>query len=233
MSVGPFTDNWRNSAYDAIVDVRSPAEYAEDHIPGAMNLPVLSNDERALVGRIYKEVSPFQARITGAALISKNIGRHIQDSLAEKPGEWRALLYCWRGGLRSQSFREVLARIGWRVDILHGGYKHYRQALIEELNQQLTLLKPVIVQGATGTGKTRMIAAWKASGGQAIDLEQLADHKGSVLGGNPGRDQPSQKAFESALFQSLSELDIQAPILLEAESSKVGDIHLPTELWKR
>ena len=225
--------DWRDEEFDTIIDVRSPDEFADDHIPGAINLPVLSNEERVEVGTLYSQVSPFRARVVGAALVSRNIGVHIADSLAEKPGGWKPLIYCWRGGQRSQSMTEVLSQIGWRVCRLEGGYKTYRNKVMSELKSQLASFSPLIVQGATGTGKTRLLQACREAGEQVLDLEGLAEHRGSVLGGIPGRNQPSQRLFESRIWSALKALDLERPVLVEAESSKVGEVHVPTELWKK
>lgn len=215
--------------YDTVIDVRSPAEYAEDHLPGAINLPVLDNEERAQVGTIYKQVAPFEARKLGAALVAQNAARHLQGPLADKPGGWRPLVYCWRGGQRSGSFATILRQVGWRTDLLEGGYKAWRALVVAELAPppQLPL---VVLDGNTGSAKTAILLAAQAQGAQVIDLEGLANHRGSIFGAMPGG-QPAQKGFEGRLAVALAGLDPSRPVLIEAESSKVGEIALPRGLW--
>ncbi len=216
--------------FDTIIDARAPAEYAEDHLPGAISLPVLDDEERARVGTIYKQVSPFTARKLGAALVSRNVARHLEEALADKPGGWRPLVYCWRGGQRSGSFALILNQIGWRVETIAGGYKAWRALVVKELYETPVASKVVVLDGNTGTAKTDVLARLKAQGTQVIDLEGLARHRGSLFGHMPGG-QPSQKAFECALAMELSRLDPARPVVVEAESAKVGDLRLPSHLW--
>ncbi|SFD25201.1 tRNA 2-selenouridine(34) synthase MnmH [Tropicimonas isoalkanivorans] len=216
--------------FDSVIDVRSPAEFAEDHVPGAISLPVLSNEERAEVGTIYKQVSPFKARKVGAALVARNAARHIEGPLADKDGGWKPLVYCWRGGQRSNSFASILAQIGWRSDVLKGGYRSYRRAVVEHLYDQSLPHRLVLIDGDTGTAKTELLHMVAARGGQVLDLEGLANHRGSVLGPRPGG-QPSQKMLETRLTQAIAALDPARPVLVEAESSKVGDLLVPPAIW--
>lgn len=215
--------------HDTIIDVRSPAEYAEDHLPGAINLPVLDNDERARVGTIYKQVAPFDARKLGAALVAQNAARHLLGPLAGKPGGWHPLIYCWRGGQRSGSFATILRQVGWRADLLEGGYKTWRGLVVAALAQP-PKAPLVVLDGNTGSAKTEVLRAARALGAQVIDLEGLANHRGSIFGAMPGG-QPSQKRFESLLAAELAALDPGRPVLIEAESAKVGEIGLPGALW--
>ncbi|MBM2320634.1 MULTISPECIES: tRNA 2-selenouridine(34) synthase MnmH [Marivita] len=215
--------------FDTVIDVRSPAEFAEDHVPGAINLPVLDNEERARVGTIYKQVSPFDARKIGAALVFRNAANHIETSLFHHDGAWRPLVYCWRGGQRSGSFAWLLREIGWRSDVVQGGYKTYRRLVVDMLHNRALPYRFVQLGGYTGTAKTELLPLLAAQGVQVIDLEQLANHRGSLLG--TMGDQPSQKAFESALAGELCRLDPARPVLVEAESSKIGQILLPPSLW--
>lgn len=217
--------------FDTIIDVRSPAEWAEDHIPGAISLPVLDNDERARVGTIYKQDSPFVARKVGAALVARNAARHLEGALADKPGGWRPLVYCWRGGQRSGSFATILGQVGWRVDTVAGGYRSWRR-LVAEACYDRPLTQPVtVLDGNTGSAKTEVLAHLAALGVQVIDLEALANHRGSLFGHRPGG-QPAQKAFEGAVALALARLDPARPVVVEAESSKVGNLYLPPTLWK-
>lgn len=217
--------------FDDIIDVRSPAEFAEDHIPGAINLPVLDDRERAEVGTIYKQDSPFRARKIGAALVAANAARHLQGPLAEKPGGWRPLVYCWRGGQRSGSFASILAQIGWRVELVAGGYKAYRALVADALYTAAFPCPVILLDGNTGSAKTALLHRLAARGVQVLDLEGLAHHRGSLFGAMPGG-QPSQKAFETALAQAMAGLDPARVVVVEAESSKVGNCRLPPGLWK-
>lgn len=216
--------------FDDIIDVRAPAEYAEDHLPGAMSLPVLDDEERARVGTIYKQVSPFTARKLGAALVSRNAARHLEGPLADKPGGWRPLVYCWRGGQRSGSFATILSQIGWRVETLAGGYKAWRGLVVREVYDTPVRAPVVVLDGNTGSAKTEVLNLLPGLGVQVIDLEGLARHRGSLFGSVGA--QPSQKAFEGALALALAGLDPARPVVVEAESSKIGERRLPPEIWK-
>jgi len=217
--------------FDDIIDVRAPAEWADDHLPGAMNLPVLDDTERALVGTIYKQDSPFRARKVGAALVAANAARHLQGALADKPGGWRPLVYCWRGGQRSGSFASILGQIGWRVETVAGGYKAWRALVINALYEQGFPAPVVVLDGNTGSAKTEILARLAALGVQVLDLEGLARHRGSIFGAMPGG-QPSQKAFEGALAMQMTRFDPTRVVVVEAESSKVGNCRVPPGLWK-
>ena len=218
------------SEFDEIIDVRSESEFAEDHIPGAISCPVLDNVERARVGTIYKQVSSFEAKKIGAALISANIAHHLRDRFQDRPRDWRPLVYCWRGGSRSGAFAHVLQQVGWRVGQLDGGYKAYRRAVVADL----TILPPRFVWravcGLTGAGKSRLLRALCDCGGQVLDLEALAAHRGSVLGNLPDAPQPSQKMFESLIWTALRRLSPERPIYVEAESRKIGNLRVPEAL---
>lgn len=216
--------------FDDIIDVRAPAEYAEDHLPGAISLPVLDDAQRAEVGTIYKQVNPFTARKLGAALVAANAARHLQGPLADKPGAWRPLVYCWRGGQRSGSFAMILGQIGWRVETIAGGYKAWRALVVKALYDTPFPCKVVVLDGNTGSAKTDVLKLLAARGVQVLDLEGLARHRGSLFGGlGP---QPSQKAFDCALAMAMSRLDPARVVVIEAESSKVGNCRLPPEIWK-
>ncbi|MES2968761.1 MAG: tRNA 2-selenouridine(34) synthase MnmH [Pseudomonadota bacterium] len=217
--------------FDDIIDVRAPAEYAEDHIPGAISLPVLDDDERARVGTIYKQVNPFTARKLGAALVARNAAAHLLGPLADKPGGWKPLVYCWRGGQRSGSFATILSQIGWRVDTIAGGYKTWRGLVVRALYDTPFPARVVVLDGNTGSAKTDVLNLLPARGVQIIDLEGLARHRGSLFGAVAGG-QPAQKAFEGALALEIARLDPTRPVVIEAESSKVGECRLPPELWK-
>jgi tRNA 2-selenouridine synthase len=216
--------------FDDIIDVRAPAEYAEDHLPGAISLPVLDDDERARVGTIYKQVSPFTARKMGAALVARNAAAHLEGALADKPGGWRPLVYCWRGGQRSGSFATILSQIGWRVETIAGGYKAWRSLVVGAVYDTPFPAPVMVLDGNTGSAKTEVLNLLPGHGIQVIDLEGMARHRGSLFGAlGP---QPSQKAFEAGLAMAIAALDPTRPVVIEAESSKVGNCRLPPEIWK-
>jgi tRNA 2-selenouridine synthase len=217
--------------FDQIIDVRAPSEYAEDHIPGAINLPVLSDDERAQVGTIYVQQDRFLARKVGAALVARNAADHLEGPLADRDGSWQPLVYCWRGGQRSGSFASILAQVGWRVELIEGGYKSYRRLVVQMLYDQPLAQRIILVDGGTGTGKTRLLTRLAAAGAQVMDLEGMAAHRGSLLGGIAGG-QPSQKGFESRVAMALARLDPARPVFVEAESNKIGRMILPPSLWQ-
>lgn len=216
---------------DTIIDVRAPAEFAEDHIPGAINLPVLNDEERARVGTIYVQDDPFRARKVGAALVASNSARHLQNELAQKPGGWRPLVYCWRGGQRSGSFSTILSQVGWRVHLLTGGYKSYRKLVVAAVYDAQLAHRFILIDGGTGTAKTRLLDHLRMNGEQVIDLEGFAHHRGSIFGGFD-QAQPSQKMFESRIASALANSDPDRPTYVEAESNKVGNLRVPPSLWK-
>ena len=218
--------------FDAILDVRSPGEFAEDHVPGAENLPVLDDAERAEVGTLYVQQSRFLARRIGAAHVARNIARHLETALADRPASFRPLIYCWRGGQRSNAMATILSQVGWPVSLLQGGYKTYRRAVMHRLYEGEQDLRLVLLDGHTGSAKTEILGRLAARGVQVLDLEGLADHRGSLFGAIAGRPQPSQKLFESRLIQALDRLDPTRPIVVEAESSKIGERMTPPLIWR-
>lgn len=220
-------------AFDALIDARTPSEFALDHIPGAINLPVLDDDERRVVGTLYKEEGAFAARRVGGAMVAANLARHLREHLAHQPAGWRPLVYCWRGGLRSGSMVQWLRLVGWDAQQLAGGYKTWRRHVIETIDAKAPALDLRVICGATGSGKTALLHALARHGAQTIDLEDLARHKGSLLGAIPGHGQPSQKAFETGLAEAIDALDPLRPVFVEAESRRIGAISLPTALLER
>ena len=219
-----------NHGFDTVIDVRSPAEFAEDHIPGAINLPALSNEQRAEVGTIYTQISAFDGRKIGAGMVIRNVADHIDGPLMEKDGAWRPLVYCWRGGQRSGVFSTLLSEIGWRAETVKGGYTAFRRLVKASLYDDPLVHRLVLLDGYTGTAKTEILPRLAARGVQTIDLEGLACHRGSLLGGMPGG-QPSQKSFETGLAVALSKLDPARPVVVEAESSKIGRIAIPSSVF--
>jgi tRNA 2-selenouridine synthase len=216
--------------FDTLIDVRAPSEFADDHVPGAINLPVLNDTERAEIGTLYKQISPFTARKRGAALVARNAAHHLDTALADKPGGWQPLVYCWRGGQRSGSFATILEQVGWRTYVLDGGYKTYRRLVVQTMYDTALPHRFIALAGNTGTAKTDILERLPTHDIQTLDLERLANHRGSVLGAMPGG-QPSQKTFESRLAIALSGLDPARPVVVEAESSKIGAVQLPPAVW--
>jgi tRNA 2-selenouridine synthase len=216
--------------YPDRIDVRSPSEFAEDHVPGARNHPVLDDAERARIGTLHAQVSAFAARQTGAAIVARNIAAMLENDFADKPKDWAPLVYCWRGGKRSGALAHVLCEVGWRAVQLEGGYRAYRRHVVAELAVLPPAFDYEVVCGLTGSGKSRLLAALSAEGAQVLDLEALARHRGSLLGGVPGDPQPSQKWFESQLLAELARFDPARPVYVESESRRIGNVQLPDAL---
>ena len=220
--------------FNCILDARSPTEFALDHLPGAMNTPVLDDEERALIGLINAEQGAFEAKRAGAARVSRNIAALLETRFAAYPRDWSPLVYCWRGGQRSGSLATVLARVGWSVSLIEGGYKAFRKAMLEDLERRCAALQTVVIAGRTGTAKTRLLGALREQGAQVLDLEGLALHRGSVLGQWPqGASQPSQKHFETLLWDAVRALDPEQIVYVESESRKIGQCQVPEALILR
>jgi len=232
MSKTGFANVSQITDFDEVIDVRSPSEFAEDRLPGAINCPVLSDAERARVGTLYKQESPFAAKKIGAALVARNIAEHIEQLFLDKPRDWKPLVYCWRGGQRSGAFTHILRQIGWNAQRLEGGYKTWRRHILDCLVTLPENFSYRVVSGTTGSGKSRLLDALAAQGAQVLHLEQLAAHKGSVLGNLPDAEQPSQKMFESRLFAALNTFDPARPVFVEAESRRIGVVQLPDAMLK-
>jgi tRNA 2-selenouridine synthase len=226
-----ITEWWQVNDIDTVIDVRTPAEFADDHIPDAINLPVLSNQQRIDIGTMYKQVGAFEAKRAGAALVAQNIGAHLQESLGDKPRNWRPLVYCWRGGQRSGAMAQILSDIGWHVKLIDGGYKRYRRDILARLDNVPPSLRFIKVGGVTGTAKTHILRAAHDLGAQVIDLEGLARHRGSLLGIEPNADQPAQRLFETEIAHCLDQFDCTRPVFVEAESNKIGQLHIPAALF--
>jgi tRNA 2-selenouridine synthase len=220
----------RLGEFSTIIDARSQGEHALDHVPGAVNWPSLDNDERILIGTMYKQVDAFEAKKRGAALAARNIAAHIEREVLDKPKGWKPLVYCWRGGNRSGALATILGAIGFQVTLIEGGYKAWRAALVDDLPPQVRRLQFRVVCGPTGSGKTRLLHALSAQGAQVLDLEGLARHRSSVLGHIPGVEQPSQKRFDSLVWEALQAFDPARPVFVESESKKVGNLRVPDAL---
>jgi tRNA 2-selenouridine synthase len=220
-------------SFDAVLDVRSPGEFALDHLPGAANWWVLDDAERARVGTLYKQQGSFEAKRVGAALVARNIALHIERSGADWPRRHRVLAYCWRGGNRSGAMAHVLAQIGFPVSVVRGGYKALRAALVDQLEALAQAQRLIVLCGPTGCGKSRLLQALQAQGAQVLDLERLAAHRGSVLGGMAAEPQPAQKAFETRIWELLRGFDPARPVFVESESRKIGRLQVPPALIER
>ena len=216
--------------FDTVIDARSEDEYAQDHLPSAVNWPTLNNQERHDIGTLYKQVNPFEARKRGAAMAARNIAAHIERELLDTPKDWKPLTYCWRGGQRSGSLSLILSQIGFRVTLVEGGYKAFRAAVVGDIPRLVSQLDWRVICGPTGSGKTRLLQALAAEGAQIIDLEALANHRSSVLGAIPGLAQPTQKRFDTVIWDAVRRLDPKQPVFIESESKKVGNVAVPTSL---
>jgi tRNA 2-selenouridine synthase len=220
----------RLSDFDTIIDARSEGEFDEDHLPSALNWPTLTNEERIFIGTTYKQVNAFEAKKRGAALAARNIARHIEREVMDKPKDWAPLVYCWRGGKRSGSLALILDQIGFKVTLIEGGYKAFRAALVEDIPRLVSGIDWRVICGTTGSGKTRLLQALAAQGAQVLDLEDLANHRSSVLGAIPGVAQPTQKRFDTLVWNQLRSFDATQPVFVESESKKVGNVAVPTSL---
>lgn len=220
----------RLGTFDTLIDARTEDEYALDHVPGAVNWPTLDNAERITIGTMYKQVNAFEAKKRGAALSARNIAAHIEREVIDKPKDWKPLVYCWRGGNRSGALATILGAIGFQVTLIEGGYKAWRAALVEDIPRLAQRLQYRVVCGPTGSGKTRLLQALAATGAQVLDLEDLARHRSSVLGHIPGVPQPSQKHFDSLVWDALRRMDPSRPVFVESESKKVGNVRVPDAL---
>jgi tRNA 2-selenouridine synthase len=223
--------------YDTVIDVRSQAEYAADHIPGALNFPVLDDAQRVEIGTLHQQVSAFEAKKRGAVLVARNIAAHLQTPFfVQQERKWKPLVYCWRGGKRSGAMTHILQEIGWPAAQLEGGYKSFRHTVIAELESLPGRFSCRVICGETGSGKSRLLQALKTAGAQVLDLEHIAHHRGSVLGNFPHEPQPTQKAFDTALWHALAGFDPERPVFVEAESRKIGNLRVPEPLmqtmWK-
>jgi tRNA 2-selenouridine synthase len=218
--------------YPDRIDVRSPSEFAEDHIPGAASCPVLDDAERARIGLMHAQVSAFAAKKAGAAVVARNIAAMLETTFADKPKDWAPLVYCWRGGKRSGALAHILSEIGWRAVQLDGGYRSYRRHVVAQLPVLPAAFRFEVICGLTGSGKSRLLWALATEGAQALDLEALARHRGSLLGDLPDEPQPSQKWFESQLLAALQGFDPGLPVYVESESKRIGAVQVPDALLR-
>ncbi len=215
------------ASYSAVIDARSPSEYALDRLPHSLNWPSLNDEERIRVGTIYKQINAFEARKIGGALVARNIAQHIESHCHDKEKSWKPLIYCWRGGKRSSSLALVLGQIGFDVHLIEGGYKAFRAQMLQDLARLAPLFDYRVVCAPTGSGKTRLLQALAHQGAQVLDLEDLANHRSSVLGLIPGAAQPSQKNYDMRIWEVMQKMDPARPVFVESESKKVGNVSIP------
>ncbi len=213
-----------------LFDVRTPAEYANGHIPGALNLPLFSNEERAAVGTAYKQEDPNRAFLLGLDIVGPKMRSFVEEARRLAPAG-KVAVHCWRGGQRSSSMGWLLGLAGLDVQVLAGGYKAYRQHILEQLSERGASL--LIVGGETGSGKTDVLHALQELGEQVIDLEALAHHKGSAFGALGEAPQPTVEQFENDLFQAFNACNAEHPIWLENESKPIGRVFIPDGFWRR
>lgn len=229
--IDPEVEMINPADWDVVCDVRTPDEFEEDRILGAVNTPVLSNEQRAQIGTIYKQTGQHEAKRLGAALISRNIADILLNHFQEHGKQLKVLVYCWRGGERSQSLAHVLSRVGWQVAIIRRGYMGYRNQ-VRRCMEVLGRFQYHVIGGATGSGKGKLLDCLREHGGQVVDLEVAADHRGSILGDHPTRLQPPQKMFESKLLHQMRNFSVDRPVFIESESSLVGRRQVPAAMWK-
>ncbi len=214
------------------VDVRSSGEYIESHIPNAINIPLLDNNDRHEIGKIYKQLGKDFAIKEGLKRINPSLQTTISKiiSLIE---ENDIVLYCQRGGMRSSSLYNLLISLGYKnINILEGGYKSYRNFVLDSLEKCVNKLEFIVLQGYTGVGKTLILDELKKQGASVLNLEELANHCGSVFGSIPNKSlQPSQKQFQNDLYENLRTLS--SPVFIEAESTKIGALYVPATLKKK
>ncbi len=221
---------WKERNKRIILDVRTPAEYEKGHIPKALNLPLFSNEERAIVGTIYKQESSEKALLKGLDFVGNKMTRFIENAKVLAP-EKRVAVHCWRGGKRSSSMAWLLDLAGLDVKVLEGGYKSYKRHIQNQM--QVEHFKFIVLGGKTGSGKTHILKALKQKGEQVIDLEGVAHHKGSAFGWIGEAAQPSTEQFENDLFEQLLNLDSDKRIWLENESRNIGSVYLPDAFWDK
>jgi len=211
-----------------VIDVRSPGEFVHGHIPGAVNIPLFNNEERAMIGTLYVQKGKTDAIREGMGIAGAKFREFIQK-LENYPKEQQLLLHCWRGGMRSESMAWFYEKLGFRVLLLEGGYKSYRNYIRKAFTAPRTLY---VIGGMTGSGKTALLRQLASLGQQVIDLEDMANHKGSAFGHLGQPEQPTTEQFENNLYQVWSRLDANLPVWIEHESIKIGSVYLPDTFYR-
>jgi tRNA 2-selenouridine synthase len=212
-----------------ILDVRSPKEFAAGHIPHAINLALFSDEERAVVGTMYKQQGKIDAITQGLGFVGVKMKNFAEQAL-KIAHQGRLLVHCWRGGMRSEKMAWLFETVGIKCTVLKGGYKAYRQHLFDDFQQFNNL---IVVQGKTGSGKTHILHELQKLGEQIIDLEHLAHHKGSAFGGLGMPPQPPTEQFQNNIYHEMRHLDKTKRIWIESESLTIGKVYLPNSLWNK
>lgn len=213
-----------------LIDVRTPLEYEEDHIPGAVNVPLLTNVERVEIGTLYKQTGPFEARKRALELVAHRFPAMVA-SIGETAGSRPILVYCWRGGLRSKTMVSILDLTGYPAYQLIGGYKAYRAAVTAYFEPFIPPGPLVVIHGMTGIGKTTLLHRL-GNTFSVLDLEGMASHRGSAFGSVGLRQTLSQKRFESLLWHGFRTVPAQSPIIIEGESRRIGKVSLPGNMYE-
>ncbi len=213
----------------SVVDVRSPSEFAEGHIPGAINIPLLSDSEREIVGTLYKKSGRQAAIDKGLEIVGPNM-YHLASQARKHAYQDALLVYCWRGGMRSENMSWLFELAGLSCEVLTGGYKAYRSQLLHDLSEIEEL---IVLEGLTGSGKTDMLECMRERGEQVINLEYLANHRGSAFGNIGLGEQPTTPQFQNNVYQAFLQLDTSKRIWIEGESINIGKVNLPETLWNR
>jgi tRNA 2-selenouridine synthase len=211
-----------------LLDVRSPGEYSRGHIPGAISFPLFSDEERAVVGTIYKQQGKDEAVLEGLRIVGPKMAGFVEEAARLSPNK-KVMLQCWRGGMRSASVAWLLQQAGFETRLIKGGYKSYRNEIHHYLNQAFPF---IVITGPTGSKKTKILQALRDKGEQVIDLEALANHKGSAFGALGMAPQPSIEQFENLLHVELLAMDFSRRIWIEDESRKIGTVVVHEPFWK-
>lgn len=223
-------DFWQRSKTQTTLDVRSPGEFASGHVPGAINLPLFDDEERAEVGTLYKNSGRDAAVLRGLKLAGQKMADLVVQATTAANGSKEVLVHCWRGGMRSQSIGWLLNTAGMRPAILEGGYKAFRKLANDSFEKTWPLQ---VVSGLTGAGKTRVLKMLESAGEQVLDLEGLANHRGSAFGGIGQANQPTTEQFSNLVFAKLDSFEPEKPIWVEDEGHNVGSVVVPTPLYER
>ena len=211
------------------VDVRSPGEYAEGHIPDAINIPIFNDEERAIVGTIYKKLGRVPAIEKGLEIVGPKMHQFARQA-TEIAKDGQLCVYCWRGGMRSESMAWLFERVNIRCNLLQGGYKSYRSYLLDQVGNIPNL---IVIEGYTGSGKTEILQQLRVLNEQVIDLELIANHKGSVFGGIGQHPQPTTQQFQNKILDEILKFDLSKRVWIEGESLSVGRVFLPDPLWEK
>lgn len=226
LEIVPFLEKARSLP---VIDVRSPKEFSHGHIPGAVNIPLFSDEERAAVGTLYKQTGREQAIELGYKFVNPKLDLFVNESKKAARGN-EVLVHCWRGGMRSASFAQLLNERGLRASTLVKGYKAYRNHVLDYFTRPVRLL---VLGGETGSGKTEILKQLAQMGEQVIDLEKLANHKGSSFGALGEKEQPTVEQFENDLYTEWERLDHSRHVWVEDEAKSIGRVYLPNALWEK